>query len=217
MKQKSAVTIIGGADGPTSVFVAGKTGEKNLYRRLKNYFFNKRYQKKQRKVETSIKAEPHTLQEVVNYITEKYGATELGAFNHRFECMKKNMKVALIQKKQPNLLGEPLESFSPQNHEDEAAVKEWFKKLEEYQEKAINIPDDVFPADYHLYEINRGKVGKIHVEIDFLHGLLGGGYSGDGKALDEIWKDIYLFYGVTKDDIAEKTERYLSYVNVLAT
>ncbi|MFA9466293.1 MAG: hypothetical protein ACERKN_18655 [Velocimicrobium sp.] len=215
MKKERAVTIIGGADGPTSVFIASKANNKNIFRYIKNDFLNRRYKKKRRKIEAGIIAKPHTLQEVVHYITKKYGAVELGISYHKFECMKKDMKASLVQKKQPNLLGTPLEKISPQNLENEEVIKKWFKKVNEYNEKAINIPDEVFPTDYHLYEIKQGKTGELHVEIDFFHELLRGGYSGDLKVFKKMWKDIYLFYGVSEEDIALKTERYMSLVIVL--
>jgi hypothetical protein len=74
MKENSseAVSIIGGADGPTSVFIAGKSGKKPLKARVKRFF----YTHKRKWVEKRIVPGAHTLQEVVAYAKEKYQAVE---------------------------------------------------------------------------------------------------------------------------------------------
>ena len=43
-KSKSAISIIGGADGPTSVFVTGKLKEQSLKTRIRNDIY--RYKRK---------------------------------------------------------------------------------------------------------------------------------------------------------------------------
>lgn len=75
MKEKSseAASIIGGADGPTSVFMAGKSGKKPLKARVKSFFH--KYRRK--RVEKRIVPGAHTLQEVVDYAKEKYQAVEM--------------------------------------------------------------------------------------------------------------------------------------------
>lgn len=75
MKEKSseAVSIIGGADGPTSVFMAGKSGKKPLKARVKSFF----YKCRRKRVEKRIVPSAHTLQEVVDYAKEKYQAVEM--------------------------------------------------------------------------------------------------------------------------------------------
>ena len=71
-KCSSAVRIIGGADGPTSVFVAGRTGKLQLKIRIKNRI----YKWKSKKAGKRIVAGTHTLEEVVAYADEKYHLTE---------------------------------------------------------------------------------------------------------------------------------------------
>lgn len=48
-KSAGAVSIIGGADGPTSVFIAGRT-EKNIFKRFQMYIRNRKYRRKRGKV-----------------------------------------------------------------------------------------------------------------------------------------------------------------------
>ena len=55
MKQKSknAISIIGGADGPTSIFIAGHSKKQPLKIRIKNSI----YRYKRKKVEKTIRSE----------------------------------------------------------------------------------------------------------------------------------------------------------------
>ena len=75
MKEKSseAMSVIGGADGPTSVFIAGKSGKKPLKARVKRFF----YKHKRNRVEKKMVPGAHTLEEVVTYAKEKYQAVEM--------------------------------------------------------------------------------------------------------------------------------------------
>ena len=60
-KSKNGVSIIGGADGPTSIFIAGPSEKQPLKVRIKNSI----YRYKRIKVEKTIVANPHSLSETV--------------------------------------------------------------------------------------------------------------------------------------------------------
>ena len=66
MEQKSknaiSISIIGGADGPTSIFTAGHSKNQPLKIRIKNSI----YRYKRKKVEKTIVANPHSLSETMN-------------------------------------------------------------------------------------------------------------------------------------------------------
>ena len=81
----SAVGIIGGADGPTSVFVAGRTGKLPLKIRIKNHI----YKWKSRKAQKSIVAGSHTLEEMVSYADEKYRLTEVTESHRKYSEKRK--------------------------------------------------------------------------------------------------------------------------------
>ena len=68
-KSKNGVSIIGGADGPTSIFIAGHSEKQPLRIKIKNSI----YRYKRKKVEKTIVANPHSLFETVQYAKEKYG------------------------------------------------------------------------------------------------------------------------------------------------
>ena len=69
---KGSVAIIGGADGPTSVFVAGRKKGIPIKHRIKNRI----YKWKGKRAAKKITAEERTLAEVVAYAVEKYDAAE---------------------------------------------------------------------------------------------------------------------------------------------
>ena len=63
-KGAGGVSIIDGADGPTSIFIAGKGGKIKLTTRIRNYF----YKIKRDRIKRQITANPHTLEEVVEWM-----------------------------------------------------------------------------------------------------------------------------------------------------
>ena len=111
MKQVST-SIIGGANGPTSVFVASKKGGKArvpLKHRLQRLF----YKQRRKKVISKIIADPHTLDELVKYVKTKYNAVELLENDRKYHQQRKNCKSALVQRYHPELLGEDVKIGRP--------------------------------------------------------------------------------------------------------
>lgn len=58
---------------------------------------------------------------------------------------------------------------------------------------------------------------EFFIEIEYQYDVLSMGYSGDTKWGDTICKDIYSYYGVTEEDIKNKTKRYQTLLSILAT
>lgn len=77
-KSKSEVSIIGGADGPTSIFIAGRTRKKPLKVRIRNIIY--RYRRKI--VEKKVVADSHTLDELVQYAMNTYNLIDLLGYYH---------------------------------------------------------------------------------------------------------------------------------------
>lgn len=220
-KSASTVGIIGGADGPTSFFIAkGANSRKMPFgKRLKQNWKQYWYRKRRAKVEASITVAPHTLDEVMQYMQEKYGAVEIPSDSKRYLHQRKYLKESLILKFQPELLAEFQMPEFPKNL-DENALQEYMEKINERTELAGQVSDELFPIDYHILEMHFEGIGDIHFEIEKVHGILSGGYSGKKKGmkkLAKINKDIYQYYGVTNKDIEEKSERYNLLLTVLAT
>lgn len=74
------------------------------------------------------------------------------------------------------------------------------------------------PMDFHIYEIRLGN-DLLEIAIDYLSKSFAVSYSGRKKAVrqfQKITKDLYTYYGVSEDDIRNKSERYLSLLGVLS-
>lgn len=212
--KKSSVSIIGGADGPTSVFVAGRTGKIPFKVKIKR----KIYQHKRKRVIRKIKPGAHSLEEVVDYITKVYGATEVPETAHRYMEQRKCLKESLIIENRPELLGDMQEIHRPEEY-NEDTIKELHQQLQRRSEFIANIPDEHMPMDFHMYEI-RWYRGKMSLDIDFKWDILGCSYSGskqDMKQLRKISREIYTYYGVSEDDIRNNTKRYSSLITTLSS
>lgn len=217
-KSKCSVQMIAGSDGPTSVFVAGRTYPRNIFRDIKNAWRKKKHQRKKEKILSQLKAEPHSLEDVVVWLFEHYPVTEIGRNHRRAEEGYRNVKAALVQRYASELLGTPLEELRPADFSDREAVTGYLDVCREYQEKAEKLSDEIFPMDYHFYEVRLEGCGEMQVEIDFVHQFFGAGYTarkGSRKEMQRVLKDVYLYYGVAQEDIEKYSERMQSLVAVL--
>ena len=213
-KSKNGVSIIGGADGPTSIFIAGHSKKQPLKIRIKNSI----YRYKRKKVEKTIVANPHSLSETVQYAKEKYGLAETAPGNREYIEQIKCLKESLILQHEPELLGEMKDIPKP-DVSNEESVREYFCKIKTRSEMIAEMPDNVIPMNFHLYEIRIGD-DSLEMEIDYIWNIFGISYSGNKKVMkqfEKISKDLYIYYGVSEDDIKKKTERYLSLVTALSS
>ncbi len=231
-----AVSIIGGADGPTSIFFASRNGSRK--RRIKEQVRGYFYRRRRKKVEAKITAAPHTLDQVCRYIVRAYQAEEVAADERRYQEEYHSLRESLILKHQPELLGEKAKMQNPRVMDEEGLIAFW-KEMEERSRLAREIKEGVFPLDFHIYQITlpdqrppkRKKIfsrkaaydssaGNLCVVIEKRYGILSCSYSGDKKsrkALAKISRRIYLCYGVFKEDIEQKTERYQTLVAALSS
>ena len=95
---------------------------------------------------------------------------------------------------------------------DEDSVKDFFNQLQMRSEMIAKIPDYEMPMDFHIYEI---KVGDncLEMHIDYMWEIFAISYSGN---MQKIAQALYIYYGVSEDDIREKTERYSALLAVLS-
>lgn len=89
-----------GADGPTSVFLMKKNVKLTLRQRLEKF----RYKIKRAYVEKTIKANSHSLDEVMDYIVNVHGFVEMEGDGVRQEY--EEMRASSILQYAPELLGE---------------------------------------------------------------------------------------------------------------
>lgn len=215
MKDAKAVTIIGGADGPTSVFLAGqiKGKKKPLKQRVRQSI----HQYRRWRAAKKIYADPHTLQEVLAYARQTYPVSEIPNTQRRYTEQYTSMKEALIIRHKPELLGDLAQIARPDTFDEKAAQK-LFHQMQLRSKRAASIPDDKIPMDFHIYEI-KTKNGHLEISIDFLWDYLGISCSGNRhsyKKLKKLSRALYLYYGVSEEDIKHKTERYSSLLLALS-
>ena len=213
-KSASAVSIIGGADGPTSVFLAGKTGKRPLKIRIRNFL----YKCKRKQVAKRIVPSAHTLEEVITYAKTKYSAVEIDKTRHNYIEQRKSLKESLIITHKPDLLGDMKDIPKPTDYTEES-VREFYNHLESRRKMISQIPDEKMPMDFHIYEITIDD-GRMEMEIDYIWDIFGISYSGSKKEMKELRKiacDLYLYYGVTKEDIENNTKRYSALLTTLSS
>ncbi len=222
-KTARSISIIGGAEGPTSVWIVGKGRhqDKNPFRRMSNFLRSKRYTRSRRRAEKRIRAGAHTLEETLLYIEEKYGAVQAGSAYPHYEERREQLRCTLLQKEKPELAGTLVPIPPPADFEDKDAVREWMRRVDEQAEeclrKAAAVPEEDFPFDYALYLIDQGEAGRIEIETESIRQILSISYAGSKRVLAPVTREIYLYFGVTKEDIQRRSERYTSLVTELAT
>ena len=213
-KSKSGVSIIGGADGPTSIFIAGRTKKEPLKVRMRNII----YRLRRKMVEKKVVVGEHTLDELVQYAKNSYNLIETNSSERKYIEQQNNLKESLILQHKPEILGEMKDIPKP-NIYNEKSIREYLCKIEARREMIAEIPDNVIPMNFHLYEIRIGD-DSLEMNIDYIWNIFAISYSGNKKVMKQfqkISKDLYIFYGVSEDDIKKKTERYLSLVTALSS
>lgn len=213
-KTSESIGIIGGSDGPTSVFVA-KGQEKKTFKQKVQKFL---YEERKKRVIRGIKPGTHTMQEVVKLLKERYGFSEVSKEEWEYIENYKNMRVSSIFQFAPDLLGE-YASLPELKSQDEAGIREFQAQWELRQQKAMEIPKDVFDIELYLLEKTDSKV-RMCFEIETRFGHIGGSFSGQGKAkrrrFERLLRKVYTYYGVTEEDITGNTKRYQALVRMLA-
>lgn len=211
---KSVISIIGGADGPTSIFIAGRTGKRPLKVRIKNWI----YCQKRRRIAVKIRPNPHTLKQVTAFMKMEYGAAEVSKESRQYQERKASLREGLIIQNRPELL-EGLEEMKRPEVFTKEAMEEMSLRIKRRSEAIARIPDEQFTMDFHVYEIII-EDGRMEIEVDYLWDILGISYSGNKRAMRELKKmgrRLYVYYGVTKEDIRDETKRYSVLLTGLAS
>lgn len=135
----------------------------------------------------------------------------------KINTMRLSVKESLILHYQPELLG-GLAKIPALKGRDRASIEEALRQARLRSEAAQAVSDGQFPIDFHLYRICT-KRGMIEFAVERRWGLISCSYSGskeEMKRLKAIYRDVYLYYGVTEEDIRNQTDRYQELVSVLA-
>ncbi|MBQ8821777.1 MAG: hypothetical protein IJZ82_03985 [Lachnospiraceae bacterium] len=212
-KSSGSISVIGGSDGPTSVFIAGRS-KKTFKQRLQKQFF----QLRKKWCALWIKPGAHTMEAVVAYAKNTYGFEELSKDDKEYIEQYEELRTSFIMMHRPKLLREYAAAPKLKSH-DEAGIMEFQKQLELRRQKAKEISEDTFSIDFHVLK-KKDKKGTMNLYLEGRFGSISGGWSSRGKRsgreFKRIYKDIYRYFGVTEEDIARKTERYQDLVRTLA-
>lgn len=214
-KSTSAVSVIRGYDGPTSVFVAKKNAKLTIRQkieRLKNKI--KRFY-----VKKTLKCENHSMDEVMEYIVNRHGFVEVNKDSDEVADEYKQMRAAFIIQYAPELLGE-YAAYPQLKNESLEDVETYIKQCEERIQKAQEISPTVFDIDFHKFIKSFVDINdNMHIIIEKKYAYIGGGAGGNKKLIKkfkQIYKDVYRYYGVTKEDIERKSQRYKDMVRTLS-
>ncbi len=199
--------IIGGADGPTSIFICDKSKKQTLSQRLMSFL----YRIKRWFIEKSIRPGVHSLDEVEEYIKSRYGFVEVDRTEFEFEY--EETRTAFLFKYRSDLAqGRDIDLDFDITDDAEEMLIRLNEKIKKEKEIADSIPRDVFDIDFHKY-VKKGKDNddSMHIIIEKNNDYLAAGAQGSKKFMkmfNSVYKDIYKYYGVSEEDIQNKTERY---------
>lgn len=212
-KSAGSVSIIGGSDGPTSIFLAGRS-KRSLKQKIKRKFLALRKEW----CALWIKPGAHSMEEVVIYAKERYGFSECSKEDGEYLRQYEDLRCSFILMHQPELLGEYASALKLSGA-GEIRLQEFQRQWELQKEKAKEISEEEFAIDFHVLQKNTDK-GRMELILEGRFGSISGSWSSRGRKRDKsfkrIYRDIYRYYGVTKEDIADKTERYQELVRILA-
>ena len=216
MKKKGveATSFIGGADGPTSIFLIGRDNKnitwKQRIQRARNKARRKRIMK-------SLKADAHTMDEVSGYVMNELGYRETDKSDSQYQEEYGQMRSSFLIQYQPDLLGELSNAPKLESH-DEESLKKFLEQLEKRQKAAEDIATDLFDIDLHIYTKKEKKL-ESSIIIEKRYEYIGGSATGSKRAMKKfnaLFRKIYLYYGVTQKDIDEHSKRYEDVVRTLA-
>ena len=207
------MSVIGKSDGPTAVTVIKRNSKLTLKQKLEKC----KYKIKRAYVEHTIKAKGHSLDEVIDYIINKHGFVEIDNDEVHFE--RDEMRASFIMQYAPELLGEyaTMPRLKSESKED---IEEHIKQFQVRQQRAMEVPISEFDIDFHKFQISHEDINdNMYINIEKRFAYIGGGVSGDKKVMrrfHRIFKDVHRYYGVTAEDIKNKSKRYEQVIRALS-
>lgn len=214
-KGTGAVSVIGGSDGPTSVFLLKKNSKLTFRQKIEKI----KHKIRRNYVEKTLQPGSHTIEEVMDYIVNIHGFVKLDKDSDKVKEEYDQMRASFIMQYASELLGEYAEMPKLEN-ESQEAVQAHLKQIQERMKRAQEIPVTEFDIDFHKFEkVFDDKNDNIHITFEKRFSCIGGGAAGSKKVMKKfrrIYKDIYRYYGVTKEDIREKSKRYRDVVQALS-
>lgn len=211
---KEEITRIKDSDGPTAVFIAGKSERKISLKHRIQRFINK---SRRAYIGKNIKADAHTLNQVCEYIVSVLGYKEMDSNLPEYQEEYNELRASYILQYKPELLGDlayipDLEEYTEEN------ITKYLDQIKMRQEAAKKIPAEVFDIDFHKF-IKEDGDDEAHFIIEKTRDYIGGGASGNNNTVrkhNREFKQVYKYYGVSQEDIDNKTDRFVEVVRMLA-
>ncbi len=214
-KAVNAVSVIGGACGPTSIFLIGGKGSKKT---LKQKIQSKLFTLRKKRIAKSLSANPHTMEQVIEHAKSKWGYSDISKSSREYKMEYIQLRAAFILQYKPELLGE-FKDYPKLEGQDEESIKHFMMLIEQRQKAAEEVPTELFDIDLCMLEMNKGEFeSKLIFEKNY--GYIGGSASGTSKKAmkkyHRAFRDVYRYYGVTQADIEHQTKRYEEMLRTLA-
>ena len=205
---------IGKPNGPTAYFLLGGKNHKPT---LKQRFQKWRFTKRKARAAKRITANPHTLDEVCEYIKTELGFEELSQESKTYQQEYRELRAGFLMQHAPELLGELSErpQLKGQSEDD---IREFMEEVEVRKQAAYQVSKEVFDIEFCMFKKHMGD-SEYHVLIEKKYGYIGGGAGGSKKTVGQFRKvlgKIYRYYGVSEEDIINKSKRYEDYLRQLA-
>ncbi len=216
MKKAENITIIGHADGPTSVLLAGKehVSKRNFKQKWQKYI----YDRKKKRIERHIRADGHSMEEVAEYLKDIIGCKELDQATEAYQEEYREMRASYIMQYAPELLGE-YAKYPQLESQDAEGFQKFQEAMELRRQKAEKVPKEVFDIDLCILEREEDDL-TVRVSLESRHssyiGMSAGGSKKKMKKFKKWEKALWRYYGVTQEDIDHKTTRYNEVVRELA-
>ena len=215
MKAKSSNETINvnGPDGPTSVLIFDRNKKLSFGQTVQKF----KVQTKRKFFEKRIKAEPHSIDEVCEFLTSVLKFTELPKTDERYIEEYKATRVSFIMQHKPELMGDFARMPELKDYTEEA----YLKHMEEFnlrKKVAEAVPVELYDIDLHIFRKVEGD-NESRISIEKTYSMISGGASGTPwytKKFNKVYKRISKYYGVTQADIDNKTERYKDLLSTLS-
>lgn len=119
------------------------------------------------------------MEEVICYLKEEYGFSEIAKDTEEYVSQYDSLKTAFILQYEPELLEEYADR-PKLTRQDEEGLREFQKQVEIREQKAREIPEEKFPLGFHILKKAENE-SEMHFYIESRFGYLGGGFSSSGK------------------------------------
>lgn len=192
-KEAAAIGIIGGADGPTGVFIAGKkTPSKSDQQTFINY------------AKTKIKANYHSICELENHIIKNYNAVPHQLSERKLEILKAN--VIMNKFREVLVLPEPLGEKPTRKELLKYAQNDTsFKQARSYSAEKLGLAMKAYKLPLVL-----DNQHEAIVELEMTSG-----YMSISDAPKEVADALFIWQGVSEEDIANESPLFIAYAYTL--